>query len=149
MTSVRDVLAGMPDVEVVYTRDPAVLRGRQARWFPRVRQIAMHADLRGRRWRCDLMHELGHAVLGHPASCDNEFFDQRNELEADLFAAVALLPCLDTVARELATAGSYSHAAHNLGVIHDFLELRLRYLDADERRHVDRAVWSVHEGIGA
>lgn len=147
--SARSLLAAIPDVEVVYTRDDAVLRGRLARWFPRVRTIAFHADARGKAWRCSAVHEIGHVVLGHPAACGNEFFDHQNEIEADKWAARVLLPNLAAVATEIASAASYGQAAYNLGVILDLLEVRLHNLSPDERKYVSRRVWNVHESVGA
>jgi Zn-dependent peptidase ImmA (M78 family) len=149
MTGARQLLASMPDVTVRYTRDQAILKGSNARWFPRVRTVAMHADLRGRRWRSSIAHELSHAILDHPAACGDEFFDQRLELEADALAAKMLLPDLDDLARELATTCHHGHAAANLGIILDLLEVRLKYLTPAERRYLDAAVWAVHEGEGA
>lgn len=146
--SVRAFLAEQ-DVALRYTRNPRILHGRAARYFPSKREIVAHADLRGKRWRCDIMHELGHHVLGHPAACGNEFYDQRVEAEADEFAARLLLPDLDLLGTELATCGSYGHAAATLGVILDLLEVRLRTLDGDEREYLDKVVWSIHEGVGA
>jgi Zn-dependent peptidase ImmA (M78 family) len=147
--SARDLLASVPDVEVRYTQDQAVLRGRNAQWFPQHRIIAMRTDLRGKRWRCSIVHELAHVILEHPAPCGNDFFDQRVEAEADALAARILLPDLDVVARELAVTAHHGHAAAHLGVICDLLDVRLATLTAEEREHVDRVVWSVHEGIGA
>jgi hypothetical protein len=71
------------------------------------------------------------------------------EAEADALAARILLPDLDVVARELAMTAHHGHAAAHLGVICDLLDVRLATLTAEEREHVDRVVWSVHEGIGA
>lgn len=147
--STRALLASLPDVEVVYTRDPDILKGRLARWFPRVRTIAFHCDARGKAWRCAAVHEIAHAVLGHPAACGNDFFDNQNEIDADRWAARVLLPDLDDVAREIATAPSYGAAAYNLGVILDLLEVRLANLSAFERHRMDRRVWAIHEGGGA
>lgn len=147
--SARELLASVPDVEVRYTRDPALLKGRRAQWYPSHRIIAMHADLRGKAWRCSIVHELSHAILDHPAPCGNDFFDQRVELEADALAARILLPDLDVVARELATTAHHGHAAAHLGVICDLLDVRLATLTREERAYVDRAVWAVHEGVGA
>lgn len=146
--STRALLASIPEVEVVYTRDDAILRGSLARWFPNERTIAFHSDARGKAWRCSATHEIAHAVLGHPAACGNEFFDNQNEIEADKWAARVLLPDLEKVATEIATAASYGQAAYNLGVILDLLEVRLHHLTDDERRHVSRRVWSVHDGCG-
>lgn len=144
----REMLASRPEVTIVYTRDDAVLKGRDARWFPRVDTIAMHGDLRGLSWRCAIMHELGHVVLGHPAGCDNAFYDQRNEMAADEFAARHLLPDLDAIGREIATTTTHGHAARNLGVILDLLEVRLKTLDEDEHRQIDRIVYAIQEGRG-
>lgn len=149
MTCSARAMLAKQDVSVIYTRNQRVLRGRNARWYPDRRVIAMHADLRGKRWRCSLMHELGHVVLNHPAACGNDFFDQRLEAEADEFAARVLLPDLDLVGTELATCGSYGHAATTLGVILDLLEVRLKTLTETERTYLNRAVWSIHEGVGA
>lgn len=149
MIGARDLLASLPDVEVRYTRDQDVLKGRNARWFPRPRIIAMHADLRGKRWRCSIVHELAHAILEHPAACGNDFFDQRVEAEADALAARILMPSLDAIADELALTCHHGHAADHLGVILDLLEVRLANLNDFERRYVSRRVWSIHEGVGA
>lgn len=149
MTSARQLLASLPEVEVRYTRDQAILKGSNARWFPRPRIIAMHADLRGKRWRCSIVHELCHAILDHPAACGVDFFDQRVETEADELAARILMPSLDEIADELATTCHHGHAAANLGVILDLLEVRLGALNDFERRYVSRRVWAIHEGVGA
>lgn len=149
MSSTRALLASIPDVRVVYTRDDAVLKGRLARWFPNVRTIAFHADARGKAWRCSAVHEIAHAVLGHPAACGNDFFDNQNEIDADKWAARVLLPDVDAVATEIASAASYGEAAYNLGVILDILEVRLQHLTPMERSRVNRRVWNVHEGSGA
>lgn len=147
--SARKLLASVPDVEVRYTRDQRVLRGRNAQWFPQHRIIAMHSDLRGKRWRCSIVHELAHAILDHPAPCGNTFYDQRVEIEADVLAALILMPDLDAIAQEIATTSHHGHAAAQLGVIYDLLEVRLSCLTADERAYMDRVVWSIHEGVGA
>lgn len=153
MTSGRSVpsqlLAAMPHVEVVYTSDDDVLRGRDARWFADVMTIAVRAGLRGTRWHDVMLHELGHVVLGHPSTCHNDFYDHRNELEADAFAAVHAIPCLDELGLQLATASTYGHAARNLGTCLDLLEVRLANLTSREREQVDGVVWSIHEGRGA
>lgn len=148
-TSPWALLAQMPDVELQWTSDQAVLKGRRARWFPRPRIIVMDKALKRRTARCSLAHEIAHVVLEHPAACDNRFFDQRRELEADRFAARFLLPDLAEVARELATASTYGHAAANLHVTLDMLEARLADLAPREHRLVSDLVCGVHEGIGA
>lgn len=143
------LLASMPHVKVVYTRDEGILRGRDARWFADEFTIVAREGLRGTRWHDEMLHELGHVVLGHPSTCDNAFYDQRNELEADAFAAVHAIPNLDVMAIELATAATYGHAARNIGTCLDLLEVRLANLTSQERELVDGIVWSVHEGRGA
>lgn len=143
------LLAAMPHVRVDYTRDEAILRGRDGRWFPDVATIVVRDGLRGTRWHDAMLHELGHVMLGHPGECGNEFYDQRNELEADAFAALHAIPNLQEMARQLACAGSYAHAARNLGTCYDLLEVRLANLTTDERDVVDAIVWNIHEGIGA
>jgi hypothetical protein len=143
------LLATMPHVTVVYTADDDVLAGRDAGWFPAVATIAVREGLRGTRWHDAMLHELGHVVLGHPAACGNEFYDQRNEAEADAFAAVHAIPDLREMARQLACAASYAHAARNLGTCYDLLEARLVNLTTDERDEVEAIVWNIHEGIGA
>jgi len=149
VTGARDLLASLPDVEVRYTRDQRILKGHNARWYPRPRIIAMHADLRGKKWRCSIVHECAHVILSHPAACGDDFFDQRVESEADELASRILMPDLEVVAHELATSCHYGHAADNLGVILDLLEVRLRTLTKAERATVSERVWAVHEGLGA
>lgn len=153
MTSGRSIpsqlLAAMPHVTVVHTDDDDVLCGRDARWFPESYTIAMRDGLRGTRWHDVILHELGHVVMGHPASCGNDFFDLRNELEADVFAATHAIPDLREMARQLGTAASYAHAARNLGTCYDYLEVRLSNLTTAERDEVDAIVWNIHESIGA
>ncbi|EFQ84757.1 hypothetical protein HMPREF0063_10098 [Aeromicrobium marinum DSM 15272] len=143
------ILADMPDVRLEWTTDDRILKGRRARWFPGVRTIAMDASLSRMAARCSLMHELAHVVLGHGPACDNKFYDQRVELEADRFAARVLLPDLRAVATELATTSHHGHAARNLHVTRDLLEVRLHDLDAMERDGVLRSVASIQESCGA
>jgi hypothetical protein len=143
------LLATMPHVTVGYTSDDDILRGRDARWFPDAATIAVREGLRGTRWHDAMLHELGHVVLGHPATCGNELYDQRNEAEADAFAAMHAIPDLQEMACQLGTAGSYAHAARNLGTCFDLLEVRLANLTTAERDEVEAIVWNIHEGIGA
>lgn len=139
-TSPYALLATMPDVELVWTTDEDVLRGRRARWFPRSRRIAIDSRLRRLKARCSLAHELGHVVLEHDAPCGNEFFDYRAELAADEFAARLLLDDLDQLATELALACNHGHAASNLNVTLDLFETRLRTLLPDEVAAIDALV---------
>lgn len=148
-SSTRAILAQLPDVEVRWTRDQNILKGRRARWFPRPRIIAVDAGLRRTVARCSLMHELAHVVLDHPAACDNHFFDQRVEADADRLAARLLLPDVEEIAIELATTSTHSHAARNLRVTLDMLEARLEALTPTERSEISERVWNVHDGIGA
>lgn len=142
-------LGNMPDVELIWSTDDAVLRGRRARWYPRSRRIVIDGRLRRLISRCSLAHELAHAALGHPEPCGNEFFDQRVEAEADELAARWLLDDLDQLSLELATTCNHGHAAANLRVTLDMLEVRLATLTAGERAYIERAVWNVHESVGA
>lgn len=137
------------DVHLIWTDDESVLQGRRARWFPSHATIVMDKRLERRLARCSLAHELGHVILGHPAACGAEFFDNRNEVEADRFAARMLLPDLDEVATELATTSHHGHAATHLRVTRDILNARLADLTDEETRQVKRRVWSIHEGVGA
>ncbi len=143
------LLATMPHVTIVYTSDEAILKGRDAQWYPDAWTIAMREGITGWRWLDLVLHELGHIVLGHPATCGNDFYDQRNEAEADLFAAVHRLPDLRAVGVEIATTRTHAHAARNLRTCHDYLEVRLANLTPEEHAFVDGIVWSVHEGRGA
>jgi hypothetical protein len=143
------LLATMPQVLVEYTTDDDILCGREARWFPDVATIAVRTGLRGTRWHDAMLHELGHVMLGHPAACGDDFYDQRVEAEADAFAAKHAIPDLQEMARQLGTAGSYAHAARNLGTCYDLLEVRLANLTTQERELVEDLVWNIHEGIGA
>lgn len=143
------LLLSMPHVEVVYTDDNDILRGRDARWFPESVTIAMRVGLRGTRWHDVMLHELGHVVLGHPGECGNEFYDQRNEAEADAFAAVHAIPDLQEMAKQLGCSSTYAHAARNLGTCYDLLEVRLMNLTTTEREAVEAIVWNIHEGVGA
>lgn len=149
MTSPYTLLSQMPDVQLVWTADPNVLKGRRARWFPRSRHIAIDSRLRRLKSRCSLAHELGHVVLEHPTACGTDFFDNRVELEADHFAARLLLSDLQQLGTELATTCNHGHAAANLNVTLDMLETRLAGLSAIEQKRLGRIVWSIHEGIGA
>lgn len=142
------VLAGIPDIELVWTTDATVLLGHRARWIPAASTIVIDSRLKRRLARCSLAHELAHVILEHPTPCGSEFFDHRVELEADAFAARLLLPDLNEIATELATACHHGHAATNLRVTLDMLQARLSGLTCDERREIQRRVWSVHEGGG-
>jgi len=148
-SSTRAILAQLPDIDVVYTRDDSILRGRRARWFPRLRTIYIDGGLLKMVARCSLMHELAHVILDHQGSCNHTFYDQRVELEADRFAARLLLPDLDELAIELATTSHHGHAARNLRVTLDMLEVRLGSLTTHEHRYLSKRVWSVHDSVGA
>lgn len=143
------LLEQLHDIDVVWTLDQQVLKGRRARWFPSKRTIAIDASLRRLRARCSLAHELGHVVLNHTVPCGNEFFDRRVEAEADEFAARLLLDDVDELAHELATTVTHGHAAANLRVTLDLFETRLATLTEPERRHIHRKVSDAHETIGA
>jgi len=143
------LLAAMPHVRVEYTTDDEILHGRDARWFADVATIVVREGLRGTKWHDAMLHELGHVMLGHTGECGDELYDQRNEAEADAFAAVHAIPDVTEMARQLASAGSYAHAARNLGTCYDLLEVRLANLTTPERDVVDAIVWNIHEGIGA
>lgn len=146
--STTALLATMPRVRVLYTDDERALKGREARWYPDFRVIAIDKRLRRLKSRCRLAHELGHAVLGHPA-CDDELYDQRIEDEADEFAARLLLDNLDTLSFELATACGHGHAASNLYVTLDLFEVRIATLAPWEREWISAEVARIQEGVGA
>lgn len=146
--STTALLATMPRVRVLYTDDQRALKGREARWYPDFRLIAIDKRLRRLKSRCRLAHELGHAVLGHPA-CDDELYDQRIEAEADEFAARLLLDNIGDLAFELATACGHGHAASNLYVTLDLFEVRLATLASWERDWISTEVARIQEGVGA
>lgn len=147
--STTALLATLPDVRVLYTDDQRALKGRDARWYPQWRVIAIDRRLLRLKSRCRLAHELGHAVLEHPTPCGHEFYDQRVEAEADEFAARLLLDDLDKLAFELATACGHGHAAANLYVTLDLLETRLATLAPWEHSWISDEVARIQEGIGA
>lgn len=131
------MLADMPDVELVWTTDDVLLDGAEAWWDPVVGVIYMDSRLKRLVSRCALAHELAHIVRGDE-KCDNEFYDQRRETAADRLAARWLLSDLDELALELATTDTTGHAAANLRVTMDILEARVDGLHPSER-HALRA----------
>lgn len=147
--STTALLATMPNVRVLYTDDQRALKGRDARWYPDFRVIAIDRRLRRLKSRCRLAHELGHAVLDHPACGDDELYDQRIEDEADEFAARLLLDNLDDLAFELATSCGHGHAAANLYVTLDLFEVRLATLAPRESEWIAREVCRLQEDVGA
>lgn len=149
MNSPYDLLADMPDVELVWTSNPRVLQGRRARWFPTKNAIAIDNRLRRLKARCSLAHELGHVVLGHTCGTEDNLFDYRRELAADEFAARLLLSDLAELARTIVLTCSDGHAARELNVTLDLYRTRLDTLRPDERRWVDDRVSQASEGWGA
>jgi Zn-dependent peptidase ImmA (M78 family) len=147
--STNALLAQMPEVRVLYTDDQRALKGRDARYYPRWKLIVIDSRLRRLKSRCRLAHELGHAVLEHPPECGHDFYDQRIEAEADEFAARLLLDDLDLLAFELATTCGHGHAASNLYVTLDLLEVRLSTLAPWERDWITSEVLRLQEGVGA
>lgn len=148
MTSPYAVLDALPEIKLVWTNDERALKGRDARWFPARKVIAVKASLRRLKSRCRIAHELGHIVLGHGASCGVEFFDLRAEEAADEFAARLLLDDLQMLATELATTVHHGHAANNLNVTLDMFDTRLRTLLPDEIAVVDSLVCEIQAGHG-
>lgn len=126
------MLAEMPDVELVWTRDDDLLAGAEAWYDPEIETIYMDSRLRRLVSRCALAHELAHIVRGD-VGCDNVFYDQRRESAADRLAARWLLDDLDELALELATTDTAGHAASNLRVTLDILEARVAGLHPAER----------------
>lgn len=148
MTSPYAVLEDLPDIKLRRTSDDLALKGRRARWFPHRSLILVDSRVRRLVQRCSVAHELGHVMLGHGASCGDEFFDYRAELAADEWAARLLLDDVPTLIIELATTHNHGHAANNLNVTLDLLETRLRTMTPDEAALVDELVREIHESGG-
>lgn len=143
MTSPYELLTAMPDVQLVWTSNPLVLKGRRARWFPGKNAIAIDSRLRRLKARCSLAHELGHVVLGHTCGNEDSLSHYRRELAADEFAARLLLSDLDELARTVIVTCTDGHAARELNVTLDMYRTRLETLRDDERAYVDRHVAEV------
>lgn len=149
MTSPYELLTAMPDVQLVWTSNQEVLRGRRARWFPGKNAIAIDSRLRRLKARCSLAHELGHVVLGHPCGGEGTLFDYRRELAADEFAARLLLHDLDELARTIVVTCSDGHAARELNVTLDLYRTRLDTLREEEFAYISEHVTTVRDGWGA
>jgi Zn-dependent peptidase ImmA (M78 family) len=91
--------------------------------------IAVDSRLRGVRRLYVLLHELGHHLLHVPPDATVAYFfqlkpDSKQEHEAEVFAAVALLP--EPLLRRLLAEGSDFDEA---GFTKDVVEFRLKVLD--------------------
>lgn len=145
MTSPWDILADMPEIDLVWTADDDLLEGAEAWYDPDVKTIYMDSRLKRLVARCALAHELAHIVRGDER-CDNAFYDQRRETAADRLAARWLLPDLDELALEIATTESMGHAASSLRVTLDIFEARIDGLHPSERHAVRARVRALHGG---
>lgn len=132
-------LADMPDVELVWTDDDALLCGDDAWWDPDTRQIWMDSRLKRVVRRCALAHELAH-VVREDFACGDPRTDLRMERDADRLAARWLLPDLEAIAVAYVTAESDGHAADMLYVTVDLLEARCSALHPAERHYIRRKV---------
>ena len=148
MTSPYTILDRLPEISIRPTADDRALKGRRARWFPHRRLILVDSRIRRLVQRCSLMHEIGHVVLGHGASCGDNLYDYRLELAADEWAARTLLDDLPKLIVELATTCTHGHAANNLNVTLDVLETRLTTMDPGEAALVDELVREIQESGG-
>lgn len=148
MTSPYAIAEALPKIKIRPTADDRALKGRRARWFPHRNLILVDSRVRRLIGRCSLAHELGHVILGHGASCGTELYDYRAELAADEWAARTLLDDVPTLIVEIATTANHGHAANNLNVTLDLLEMRLRTMDPSEAALVDELVREIQESGG-
>jgi Zn-dependent peptidase ImmA (M78 family) len=149
MSSPYAVLAEMPEVRLHWTSNAEVLQGRQARWFPSKRVIAIDARIRRLKSRCSLAHELAHIVAEDACGSEGGLYDYRRELQADEWAARLLLDDLALLARTLVTTTTDGHAAHELNVTLALYQTRLDTLSDEEREQINHHVREHRDCWGA
>ena len=96
--------------------------GEKGRWYSNTRTISIRRDLGWVNSRCTLAHELGHAFCGHDSKAEG-WFKERQEHEADTWAANLLIEQADYMDAELIHSSSPGAIALELGVTVHFVEI--------------------------
>lgn len=89
--------------------------GEKGRWYSNTRTISIRRDLGWVNARCTLAHELGHALNNHDSRAEAWLRD-RQEREADIFAANVLIDPSEYKSAELLYGPRYGAIAHEIGV---------------------------------
>lgn len=89
--------------------------GEKGRWYSNTRTISIRRDLGWVNARCTLAHELGHAICGHDSKAEG-WLKNRQEREADIFAANVLIDPSEYKSAELLYGPHPGAIAHELGV---------------------------------
>ena len=89
--------------------------GEKGRWYSNTRTISIRRDLGWVNARCTLAHELGHALNNHDSRAEAWLRD-RQEREADIFAANVLIDPSEYKNAELLYGPHPGAIAHELGV---------------------------------
>ena len=89
--------------------------GEKGRWYSNTRTISIRRDLGWVNARCTLAHELGHALNNHDSRAEAWLRD-RQEREADIFAANVLIDPSEYKSAELLYGPHPGAIAHELGV---------------------------------
>lgn len=96
--------------------------GEKGRWYSDTRTISLRKHLHPIAYRCTLAHELGHAICGHDGKAEG-WFKERQEHEADVWAANLLIEQADYMDAELIHSSSPGAIALELGVTVHFVEI--------------------------
>lgn len=131
-------LREMPEVEVYWTRDSAVLDGAQSWWYPQQSLIVMDSRLRQVQRRCALAHELAHRERDD-GPCSDDRSAWRQEVAADRYAARWLID-IEKLGDAIVWAHSLAEAADELWVTGHMLQVRLDALHPAERHHLRRRI---------